>query len=135
MRADMPGEGELLEEFLQSLGVFALVRIDFGVRPLKIAGCEYTRRAVARTGNEDHIQVVTLDDAVQVGPDEREGRACAPMAEQASLDVLGGERITQQRIIQQIDHADGKVITSVPPGVHAPQLVGAELASSGSGGG
>ncbi len=48
MRADMTGEGELLEELLQALGVLALVRIDLGVGALEIDRPEYARRAVSR---------------------------------------------------------------------------------------
>ena len=46
--ADVAGEGELLEELLQALGVLALVRIDLGIGPLEIGGTEDARGAVAR---------------------------------------------------------------------------------------
>ena len=61
------------------------------------------------------------------------------MAEQTLLDVLGPQRLAQQRILTQIQHADAQIIAGAPVGVHLAQFVGRErLAGSdfvGSGSG
>ena len=38
---------------------------------------------------------------------------------EAVFDVLDGERLLQQRVVAQIDHADREVVARAPPGVHA----------------
>ena len=38
----------------------------------------------------------------------------APMAEQARLDVLGSQRLAQQRIVEQIDLADREIVRGAP---------------------
>src|SRR5208282_531195 len=78
MAADVAREGELLEELLHPLGILALVGIDLGVRSLKVAGGQDTRSAMTGAGHEDDVQVVALDHAVQVRPDERKRWARAP---------------------------------------------------------
>ena len=123
-----PGKRELLEEFLQSLGIFALVGIDLGIGALEVRRAEHARRAVAGTRHEDHIEVVALDDAIQVRPDERQRGARAPMPEQPMLDMLDVERLAQQGVVPQIDHADAKIVAGAPPCVDAPQFFCAQWA-------
>ena len=122
--ADVAGERELLEELLHPRRVFALVRVHLRVGPLEIGGAEHARRAVAGAGHEDDVEIVPLDHAVEVRPDEGERGARAPVAEQPVLDVLHAERLAQQRVVAQVDHADGQVVARAPPGVELAQLVG-----------
>ena len=58
--------------------------------------------------------------------DEIQARRCAPMAEQTRLDVLLGQRLLQQRIVEQIDLPDRQVVRGPPVGVDLPQLVRAK---------
>ena len=120
--ADVAGEGELLEELPHPLRVLALVRIDLGVGALEVGRPEHPRRAVARPGHEDHVEVVLDDHPVEMHPDEGQRRARAPVAEQPVLDVLGLQRLLQQRIVLEVDHADRQVIARPPVGVHQLQL-------------
>jgi hypothetical protein len=106
VRTDLSGEGELLEELAEPFRVLALVRIHLGVGAFEVRGPENARGAMARPGDEDHVEIVRDDHPVQVGPDERERGAGAPMPEQSQLHVLDGQRLAQQRIVAQIDHAD-----------------------------
>src|SRR5688572_16317377 len=55
--------------------------------------------------------------------DEAQGRACAPMSEEALLHMLGLEWLSQQGIGSEIDHADGEIVCGTPIGMHFPQLV------------
>ena len=65
----------------------------------------------------DHVEVARPDDAVEMGIDEIQARRGAPMPEQARLDVLEGQRLAQQRIVEQIDLADREIIRGAPIGV------------------
>src|SRR4030095_17027952 len=73
------------------------------------------------------------DESVEMGVNERQRRARAPVTEQAVLDVVGLERLAQQGIALQIDHPEREVVTGAPEGVHAPQLVRAQRRTLDSG--
>ena len=112
--ADVAGEGELLEELSETLDVLALVRIDLRIRAFEVGRPEHARRAVAGARHEDHVEIVADDHPVQVHPDEREGGARPPVAEQPVLHVLRAQRFAQQRIVLEIDHPDRQVIAGSP---------------------
>ncbi len=54
------------------------------------------------------------DHAVEMGVDEVQPRRRAPVAEQTRLDVLGPQRLAQQRVVEEIDLADREVIGGPP---------------------
>ena len=64
--------------------------------------------------------------AVEVGIDKCQPRARSPMSEQAILDVLGLERLFEQRIVPQIDHAEREILAGAPVGIGFSQFVGAQ---------
>ena len=119
--ADVTGKRELLEETPHPFDVLALVRIDLGVRPFQIRRAEHARRPVARSGHENHVEVVLDDQPVEMDPDERERRTRAPVAKEPVLHVLGLERLLQQRVVLQVDHSHGQVVARAPVGVHQRQ--------------
>jgi hypothetical protein len=45
------------------------------------------------------------------------------VTQQTLLDVLGFERLPEQGIVAQIDHADGQIVTGAPPRVDQVQLI------------
>jgi hypothetical protein len=45
------------------------------------------------------------------------------MSEQPRFDVLGCQRLTQQRIVQQIDLADRQIVGRAPVGVNTGKFV------------
>ena len=122
--ADAAGEGELLEELAHPVNVFALVRIDLGIGAFEIDRRQDAGRAVPGARQEYCIEVVLVDQAIEVDIGEAQSRTGAPMAQEANLDVFRLQRLTQQRVIAQIDHAGGQVIAGAPVGVHLAQLVG-----------
>jgi len=63
--------------------------------------------AVAGSGDVDDVGFAVADDPVQVRVDEVESRRGAPVPQQPGLDVLGGQRFGQQRVVQQVDLPDG----------------------------
>ena len=119
---DMAGEGELLEELLHPFRVLALVRIDLGVGAFEIGRPEHSRRAVARPGHENHVEVVLDDHPVEMHPNEGQRRARAPVAEQPVLHVFSLQGLLEQRVVLEIDHPHRKVIARPPVGVHQFQL-------------
>jgi hypothetical protein len=123
---DAAREGELAEEPPQPLLVPADVRVDLGVGALQVDVGDQPRAAVARPGDVDSVEVLAADDPVHMHVDEVEPGCGAPVAEQARLDVLQAQRLAQQRVVQQIDLADGQVVGGPPPGVEAGQLVRAQ---------
>jgi hypothetical protein len=50
------------------------------------------------------------------------------MTEQPVLDVIDSERLAQQRIVAQVNHADGEIVTRAPPCIDAAQFLGAQRA-------
>ena len=118
MTRDAAGERELGEQPLHPVLVLRDVRVHFAVGALQICVGHDAWTAVARTRDVDHVQVVRVDDAVQMGVDEVQPRRRAPVAEQARFDVRQGEPFLQQRIVVQIDLAHRQIVRRAPVGVY-----------------
>ena len=108
------GKRELGEQALHPRLVGGDVRVDLAVGALEIGVRHQSRSAVTRTGDIDHVEVVLLDDAVQVGIEEVQAGRGAPVAEQPRLDVFLGQGLLQQRIVVEIDLPDGQVVGGAP---------------------
>ncbi len=119
---DAAGCGELAEEPPHPLGVAGDVRVGLGVGPLEVAGGDERGAPVAGTGEVEHLLPGLADQPRRVRVDERQPRAGPPVAEQPRLDVLGGQRLPQQRVGHQVDLADGQVVVGPPPGVEGGHL-------------
>jgi hypothetical protein len=63
---DPTWERELLEELAKTILVFTLIGIDFGIASLEIHRRENAGGAMSGASEEDHVQVVLLDQAVEV---------------------------------------------------------------------
>jgi hypothetical protein len=72
---------------------------------------------VARTGQEDRVDVVVPDDPVEMRVDEVEARCGAPMPQQSRLHVVGNQVTLQKCVVQQVDLPNGQVVRGAPPGV------------------
>jgi len=59
---------------------------------------------VPRPGEKDDVQIIFFDQAVEMDVGQAQTGGGAPMTEQALFDVLGFQRLTQQRVILQVDH-------------------------------
>src|SRR5262249_39562796 len=124
--ADAAGKGKFLEERAHALLVLALIRIDLRVGALQIGRRQDTWCAVARAGQEDDVQIVLGDQAVEVKVGEAQAGTRAPVPQQAQLYVLGLQRLTQQRVGAQIDHAGGQVVAGTPVSIYGVQLCGGQ---------
>jgi hypothetical protein len=69
---------------------------------------------------------VLLDHPIQVNIDERKTRARAPVSEKPILDMFRLQRLAEQRVVLQVDHAEAEIITSAPVCMDFAKRVGAE---------
>jgi hypothetical protein len=123
MAGDPAGKGELPEQLSHPVDTFGDAGVDLGVGALEVGVGHESGSTVTGAGDVDDVGVPFPDDAVQMGVDEVEPRGGAPVAEQPGLDVFGGEVLAQQRVVQQVDLADGQVVGGPPVGVDQVQLV------------
>ncbi len=107
MARDASGERELPEEKSHPELVLRDVRVDLAVGPFEVRVGDDARAPVARTRDEDGVDVALYDGTVGVRVDEVQARGLAPVAEQARLDVLDAQGLSQEGVLQQIDLADG----------------------------
>ena len=121
--ADAARERELAEQGGHPGLVAGDVRIDLAVGALEIGVGHRRRSAVPGPDDPDRVQVARPDHPADVGVDEVEPRRRPPVAEQPRLDVLGAERLAEERIGEQVDLSDGQVVGRPPVGVDPRQLV------------
>ncbi len=122
MARDAAWEAELLEQALHAARVLRHMRVDLAVGPFEPGIRNNARAPMARTGDVNHVEIACFNRAVEMHVDEVQPRGRAPMPQEARLDVLEFERLFQQRIVEQINLPDGKVIRRAPPGVDPGQL-------------
>ena len=127
------GEGELPEQFAQAFGVLLDAGVHLAVGAFEIGVGDQPGTTVTRPGHVDDVGVAVADDPVQVGVDEIESGGGAPMPQQSRFDVVGGQRLGEQRIIQQVDLPDRQVIGGTPVLVDEGEFVVGERRSSGRG--
>ena len=82
-----------------------------------------TGTAVPGPGNINDVGVVLANQPVEMRVDEILSRRSPPMPEQARLDVLGAQRLAQQRIRHQVDLPDGQVVGGAPVRVDKRKLL------------
>jgi len=117
VRGDAAGEGELREEALQAFLVVRDVVVRLGVGPVEERRRDETRPAVPGADDVHRGLQAPRDRAVEVGVDEVEARRRAPVPDEARLDVVAGQRLAQQRIVEQVDLPDAHVVGGAPPPV------------------
>ncbi|PQM46103.1 hypothetical protein C1Y40_03724 [Mycobacterium talmoniae] len=123
---DTAGKRELAEQLPQPVGVLLDAGVHLAVGALQVGVGDQPRPAVPGPGDEDDVGVAVADDPVEVRVEQVEPRGGAPMAQQPRLDVLGGQRFGQQRVVQQVDLPDGQVVGGAPIGVDEVELVAGE---------
>src|SRR5690606_892146 len=124
---DAAGEGELAEQAAHALGVPADVGVDLGVDAVQPCRGDGRGPAVPVADDPHQFGVAAADLVVEVRVDEGEAGRGAPVAEQPRLDVPGGERSAQQRVVQQVDLADGQVVRGPPVPVDLVEFGGGEV--------
>jgi hypothetical protein len=115
-------EAELFEQLLHPVFVLLDVRVDLAVGPFEIGMRHERRTAVPGADHVDHVEIESVDDAIQVRVEEVQARRGAPVTEQARLDVLARERLLEQRIVEQVDLPEREVVRSAPERVDVPKF-------------
>ena len=111
------GGRELAEQPEHALLVPGDLGVDLAVGALQPHVGQRRRAAVARAAHEQHLLAGAQHEAVEVGPQQVQPRARAPVPEQAGLDVVGLERPAEQRVVLEEHLADREVVGRPPPGV------------------
>jgi hypothetical protein len=124
--ANASRERELLEEALHTLSILRLVRVDFGVNSLEERVGNDGRGTVARTRDEEGIEIVLLNQTVHVNVGKRLTSVRAPMSKETRLDVLDLERFLQQRVLTEVEHTQAQVHAGMEVTVHLVDLILAE---------
>ncbi len=115
---ERPHAGRVLREVTRELRVGALQpRAHVGARP-----------SVSRTGDEGGLEVTIADRPIRVRPDEIQSGNRSEVAEEAGLDVLAQDRSGDQRVVHEVDLADGEIVRGAPPRVDLAELVRGERA-------
>ncbi len=79
--ADAARKRELPKERAHPINVLALVGVNLGICTLKVDGTKHARCTVAGAGQEDGVQVIFLDQAVEVNISEAQTGTGAPMTQ------------------------------------------------------
>ena len=119
---DAAGERELPEQRPHPVAVVADAGVGLAVGALQPGVRHRRRAAVARTGQEDRVDVAFADQPVEVGVEQVQPGRRAPVAEQPRLDVVRHQGSLQQRVVQQVDLADGEVVGGAEPPVEQVDL-------------
>ena len=114
---DSAGEGELAEEFFHSGFVLRDGGVELGVGAFEVGVGDEAGTAVAGAGDVDHVEVVLLDDAIEVDVDEILAGGGAPVAEEAFFDILEFEGLFEERVVVEVDLANGEIVGGAPVGV------------------
>jgi len=120
------GKTELFEESLHPGNTFTLVRVDLGVASFKVCVGQDGGRPVPRTRDEDCVQVVFVDQAIEVNVSEALAGVRVPMAEQAGLCLFQSKWLAEQRVLLEVKHPEAQVKAGAPVGVNLAQLVRGE---------
>ena len=108
------GERELPEEPAQPLRVPGHLWIDLAVGPFEIGVRDQAGATVTGPGDVQRVQAVRPDQTVHVRVDEVEPGGGPPVPEQPRLDVLGTQRLAQERVVEQVDLPDGQIVGRSP---------------------
>ena len=110
---------ELTEELRQALLIVGDVRTNLEVGAVQVGLCGAGRAAVARAHDDHSVLLVIGDETVDVADEEVQARGGAPVTDKTMLDVIAGERLPHERVLEKVDLTDGQVVGSAPILVNA----------------
>ena len=93
----------------------------------------HRRAAMAGAGDVDNVRVVLLDQAVQMHIYEVLAGRGAPVAQEPGFDVIDRERLSEQRIVSQVNLAHGQEVGSSPIAIHLLYKRGGKWSGGGLG--
>ncbi len=113
---------ELPEEAPHPPPVLCDLVVYLGVRAFEPHVREHRRTAVTGPGDEQHRTAAVADQTVEVHVEQIQAGRRPPVAEEPRLDVLGRERLGEQRIVLEVDLADRQVVRGAPGDVHQTEI-------------
>ena len=119
---DTAGEGELLIQSLQSFDILRNVGIYFAVSTLKVRVCHKEISAVARSGDQDHVQIILIDRTIHVRIDEVLSGNGSPVTYDLLLDHVLRQRLSKQGIVQQIQLRCCQIVRCAPVCIQVGQI-------------
>ena len=121
----LPRKGqELTEELPHPVDVLTDVGVALVQVPSRYACATFAGPPCPGTGDEDRIESSLPNRSIEMHVDEIETGRRAEVAQQAWLDVLGPERFSQQRIVEQVDLTDREIVRRAPVVVQGDDLAG-----------
>src|SRR4030095_11315840 len=116
------GKRKLLKEPLHTLFICRDVRVNLTIGSFQVGISDESRPAVTWPRDVNHVEIVLLDKPVQVNVNEVQTRRRSPVSKQPRFHMLFGERFLQQRMVIEINLANGQVVRGTPVGVYSFQL-------------
>ena len=123
MAGDAAGERELFAQFLHPFVVLSDVGVYFAVRPFEVRVRHEEVSAVSGAGKQDHVEVVFFDRPVEVHINEVLPGHRSPMSDDLFLDLVTGQRLSQEGVVQHIQLCSREVVRRAPIGVHLFEIV------------
>src|SRR5215831_17600926 len=114
---DATRKGELRKQPLHALLVLRDVWIHLTVGAFEVSVGDDARSPMPRTRDEQDVEVLLLNNAVEMDVDQIQAGRCPPVTEQTGFDVLALQPLAQQRIVVEINLPDGQVIGRAPVGI------------------
>ena len=93
-----------------------------GVRSFEPGIRHHSGPAVPGPADVNHVDVMLLNDAVAVDVDEIQAWSGAPMTQQPWLDVVQPQRLREQRVVIEVDLADGQVVGGAPVSIDLTEI-------------
>ena len=123
MARDSARKRKLLEQTFHAELVLPNIRVDFAVRAFQVSVRHQARPAMTRTRDVNHIQVEFLDQTIAMHINEIKARRGTPVAEEPRLHMLYFQRLSQQRVVVQINLPYRQVVGGAPVRIHPAQFV------------
>ena len=116
------GEGELFAQFFHAFIILSDVGINFAVSSFQVRIGDEEIPAVSRTGQQDHIEIIFFDHAVQVNVDKVLPGNGAPMSDDLPFDLIAGQRFPEQGVIQHIQLCRCEIVRRSPVSINFFQI-------------
>src|SRR5215472_10160940 len=133
MAADSARRRESLEHQLHPVVILSYVWMNLGVGAFQIRMRIQRRAPMTGAGDIDDACVGLLDQAIQMHIYEVLAGRGAPVAQEPGFDVIDRERLSEQRIVSQVNLAHGQEVGSSPIAIHLLYKRGGKWSGGGLG--
>jgi hypothetical protein len=110
-----PGCREFTTETAQPLPVALHFRADVAVTALEPDVGQNSGRSVPRPGDEQGTSLPASGDSKELGVEEVESGAGAPVSEKSRLDVFRTKRLPEKDVVEKKNLTCGEIVCGSPP--------------------